>query len=58
MSSFRQAGIDSAAAENKRIAQQRDLYQSTTAPLNQINDTLKDIKQMLDVILEVLKKRL
>lgn len=48
----------SAQAANKILAQERLHYQSTTAPLNSIHDTLKDVKNLLSEILEILRKRI
>jgi len=57
MSVFTQAQIDAAARANDKIRQERIAYESTTAPLQNINDTLKDIKLLLNDILVLLKKR-
>ena len=57
MTTYRDMGIQAAAQANERIRQESLAYQSTTAPLIQVNDTLKDIKLILTEILELLKKR-
>lgn len=57
MTTYAQMGAKAAAEANERIRQERLAYQSTTAPLEKINDSLKDIKLILTEILELLKKR-
>jgi len=57
MNRFRQAERDAADRTNEQIRQGRLAYESTTAPLQNINDTLKDIKLLLNDILVLLKKR-
>ena len=57
MNTFRQAERDAADRANEQIRQGRLAYESTTAPLQNINDTLKDIKLLLNDILVLLKKR-
>lgn len=57
MNAFRKAERDAADRANEEIRQGRLAYQSTTAPLEKINDTLKDIKLLLNDILDLLKKR-
>lgn len=42
---------------NRALDAQRLAYDSTTKPLNSINDSLKDIKILLQDLLELLKKR-
>lgn len=43
-------GYEAAKAANDRMSRQRDAYQSTTEPLNKINDTLKAILEVLKAI--------
>jgi len=57
MNAFRQAEKDAAARANDRIRQESIAYHSTTAPLNQVNDNLKEIKIILNEILDLLNKR-
>lgn len=57
MTTYKDMGAKAAAAANDRIRQESIAYHSTTAPLIQVNDSLKDIKLILNEILELLKKR-
>lgn len=45
---------DAAKEANKKISDERLMYQSTTAPLMKINNTLDEIKNLLKEILEIL----
>jgi len=57
MTTYKDMGAKAAAAANDRIRQESIAYHSTTAPLNQVNDNLKEIKIILNEILDLLKKR-
>lgn len=48
-------GRASAIEENKRLDRQRDIYRAGE-PTRQMHETLKDIKLLLNEILEVLKQ--
>ena len=48
-------GRASAIEENKRLDRQRDIYRAGE-PTRQMHETLKDIKILLNEILEVLKQ--
>ena len=41
---------------NRRLAQQRDIYQAGE-PTRQMHETLKDVKVLLQQILEILQER-
>ena len=58
MSTYRDMGIQAAAQANEKIRQESLAYHSTTAPLERINDSLKDIKLLLTDLLVLLKKRM
>lgn len=46
---------EAARQANERLFVQRSQYESTTAPLIRVNDTLKEIKELLAEILTTLK---
>ena len=48
-------GRASAIEENKRLDRQRDIYRAGE-PTRQMHETLKDIKLLLNEILEILKQ--
>lgn len=58
MTTYKDMGIQAAAQANERIRQESLAYHSTTAPLEKINDNLKDIKLLLTDLLVLLKKRM
>ena len=58
MTTYADMGAKAAALANERIRQESLAYHSTTAPLEKINDNLKDIKLLLTDLLVLLKKRM
>jgi len=57
MKVYKDPAEEAAAKANEQIKQERIAYHYTMAPLQDINDTLKDIKLLLNDILVLLKKR-
>lgn len=56
MSWYDEASIKAAREANQALSRQRDAYRSTTEPLININDTLKDILSELRKINEKLNR--
>lgn len=52
-----QNSYQSAADANRRLASQKDAYQSTTKPLVDINNTLKEIKDLLELLVDAVVDR-
>lgn len=46
---------DAAKRANERLYAERQAYNSTTAPLMDINNTLKSIKSLLQELVDILK---